>query len=241
MTKIEFFSGVSGVAETFPIRASREVIPKWVYSAKADYVKNKDKRDIHIYKCPGIFDMYMTGYIVSSWHDIEIETDGDRFRITIPDAKLETLLGKQAVQEQTHLGVAKFLPQRPWSAKSILKINTPWHVMAPRGIKFLMTAIPYTDYFDFESCTGILDPALSTEINVQGYWNNLKPGKHMIRAGTPLAQLIPLTERNLEFVVRDATEHDRQWLDKRGYLNYIGFVFNRAKLRDAYERFIRWK
>lgn len=241
MTKIEFFSSVPGVAETFPVRASREVIPKWVHAAKADYVKNKDKHDIHIYKCPGIFEMYMTGFVVTSWHDIEIETDGVRFRMTIPDAKLETLLGKQAVQEQTHLGVAKFLPQRPWSTKSILKINTPWHVLAPRGVKFMMIPMPYTDYFDFESCIGILDPALSTEINVQGYWNNLTPGKHFIKAGTPMAQLIPITERNLDFVVRDATDGDRQWLTKRTYLNYIGFVFNRNKLRDAYERFIKWK
>jgi len=239
MNRIEFFSTVPGVAETFPIRASREVIPKWVHAAKADYVKNKDRHDIHIFKCPGIFEMYTTGYILTSWHDFEIETDGSRFRMTIPDAKLETFLDKTCLQEQTFNGVAKFLPKRPWSTQSILKINTPWHVLAPKGVKFLMIPIPYSDNFDFESCIGILDPALSTELNVQGYWNNLSKGLHYVRAGTPLAQLIPITERTLDFVVRDMDKFDELWIKKRKYLNYIGFMLNRTKIREAYERFIK--
>lgn len=239
--KLEFFSSVPGLAETFPIKPSKEVIPKWAYAAKADYIKTKDRHEIHIFKCPGIFEMYTTGFIVNSWHDIDIETDGERFRMTIPDAKLETLLGKEAIQEQTHSGIAKFLPKRPWSCKSILKINTPWHVLAPKGVKLLMIPIPYSDYHDFESCIGILDPALSTEINVQGYWNNLSPGKHYIRAGTPLAQLIPITEKTLEFVVRDANQYDLAWLTKRSYLNYIGFLLNRSKLREAYDRMVTWR
>lgn len=241
MIKIEFFSSVPGLAETFPIRASREVIPKWAYAAKSDYIKNKDRHEIHLYKCPGIFEMYTTGFIVSTWHDIDIQTDGERFRMTIPDAKLEKMLGKDAVQEQSFSGIAKFLPKRPWSCKSILKINTPWHVLAPKGIKFLMIPMPYSDYFDFESCIGILDPALSSEINVQGYWNNLSPGQHLIKAGTPLAQLIPLTEKNYELIVRDANQSDNNWLQKRSYLNYIGFLLNRTKLRSAYERFVEWR
>ena len=57
-------------------------------------------------------------------------------------------------------GIAKNIPKRPWSWPDIVKINTPWHVMAPKDVKFLIIPLPYTPFFDFEACLGILDPIL---------------------------------------------------------------------------------
>lgn len=233
--KIEFFSSVPGLAETFPIRPAKEILPKWVHVARADYLKQKDKREIHIFKCPGIFELFGTGFILPAWHDFEVECNEIGFRVTVPDGSLNDLLGKETLQSQHADGVAKFLPKRPWSVASILKINTPWHLMAPKGVKFLMIPLPYTDDFRFESCSGILDPGISSELNVQGYWNE-KSGKHLIKAGTPLVQIIPMTEKSYDFVVRDKTEKDDLWLTKRKYLNFFGFMFNRPKIKEAYER-----
>lgn len=238
MKTIDFFSTVPGLTETFPIRPAKEVLPRWIYSARTDYLKHKDTYDQHIYRCPGIIDVLTTGYVIPAWHDIDIETDGDRFKMTIPDQELEKMLGKDTVQEQTHNGLIRFVPKRPWSVKSILKINTPWHVMAPRGVKFLMVGMPYPDDFGFESATGILDPGYSSELNVQGYWNFPKPGKYSIKAGTPLAQIIPITEKNFNYVVRDASDRDSLWLKKRRYLTFFGFIFNRSKTKDAYIKHI---
>lgn len=234
-TKIQFFSSVPGLAETFPIKPAKEVIPKWVHAARTDYLKQKDKREIHIFKCPGIFELFGAGYIIPAWHDFEIECNEVGFRVTVPDGSLNDLLGKETLQSQHADGVAKFLPTRPWSVASILKINTPWHVMAPKGVKFLMIPLPYTDDFKFESCSGILDPGISSELNIQGYWNE-KSGKHIIKAGTPLAQLIPITEKNYDFIVRDKNDRDDLWLTKRKYLNFFGFSFNRPKIKESYER-----
>ena len=35
---IEFFSSIEGVAETFPIRLAKEVIPSWVNEARKDFL-----------------------------------------------------------------------------------------------------------------------------------------------------------------------------------------------------------
>lgn len=240
MDKIIFFSSVLGLAETFPIRPAKEVVPKWAYVARQDYIKNKDKKEMHVYKCPGIFDTFGTGYIISAWHDLELETDGLKFRMTIPDNKLNELLEKETVQEQTwNAAITKFIPKPPWAVKSILKINTPWHVIAPKGVKFLMIPLPYPDEFSFQSCIGILDPGVSSELNVQGYWNNNSPGIHTIKAGTPLAQIIPITEKTYDFIVRDMNDQDKKWIEKRKYLNFFGFILNRSKIKEAYERMIK--
>jgi|LauGreDrversion4_2_1035121.scaffolds.fasta_scaffold29647_2 hypothetical protein len=232
MKKIEFFSSIEGVAGAFPIRPAQEVIPKWVYAAKTDYMKS-DKKDIHIYKCPGIFDMFTTGYIISNWIDVEIKTNEVGFNVTIPDPTLQDLLGKDIIQSQVHDGLAKHIPKKPWSVKSILKLNTPWHVITPKNVKLLILPLPYPDTFEFESAIGVLDPSISTEINIQGYWN-LQNQSHTIKAGTPLAQIIPMTEQQLELVVRDKNKHDELWLQKRKYLTYFSFIFNRLKTKEAY-------
>lgn len=225
---------IDGVAESFPIKKTQEVLPKWVYNAKADYMKS-DKKDMHLYKCPGIFDMFTTGYVVTNWLDIEIKTNDVGFSVTIPDPTIQELLGKDIVQSQNHDNIAKFIPKRPWSVKSILKINTPWHVIVPKNVKLLMIPLPYPDTFEFESCIGMLDPSISSEINIQGYWNVIN-NSHILKAGTPLCYLIPITEENLNLIVRDKNEKDNLWLKKKKYLNYFSFILNRQKVKESYVR-----
>ena len=75
----------------------------------------------------------------------------------------------------------------------------------------------------------------SSELNIQMYWNKMS-GKRIVKAGTPLAQLIPLTEKEYSFEVRDKNENDTKWLKKRKYLNAYSFIFNRNKAKEAYHR-----
>ena len=85
---------------------------------------------------------------------------------------------------------------------------------------------------------GILDPGFSSEINVQGYWNK-KIGVHLIKAGTPIAQLIPLTEKSYDYVVRDMNQNDERWIKKRKYLNFFSFQFARNVVKNAYIKHVK--
>ena len=228
--RIEFFSSIAGVAETFPILNAKECIPDWITTARADYLKS-DKKDIHIFKCPGIIDILTTGFVVTAWHDVEITPRQDAINVTIPDGKLNDLLGKEAVQIQSPNSIAKHIPKRPWSQKGIVKINTPWHVWSK--CKLLMIPLPYTEHFEFESTSGILDPGIANEINIQGYWNTQTA---TIKAGTPLCQIIPLTEKQYSMVCRDANARDNLWLQKRKFFNNFAFVLQRQVLKKVYDK-----
>jgi hypothetical protein len=236
-TKIEFFSKVQGLTEAYPITTARQTLPSWVNLARADYQQNKS--DIHIARCPGIIDILTTGFIVHAWHDIEIQADETRVNMSMPSVTLNDVLGKDVMQVQRADSIAKFIPKRPWSNPNILKINTPWQIVAPKGVKFFMMPLPYNEHMMFECCQGILDPALSSDINLQGYWN--ARGSHLIKAGTPLAQLIPITEQQYDHVIRDATEHDLAWLEKRKYFDNIGFILNKSKIVQAYHKHFKRK
>ena len=78
MRKIEFYSDVYGLSDTVPIVKPADCLPKWINLVRADY-KQSDKEKSHLYRCPGIFDLFTHGYIVSAWHDISFKTNGDGY------------------------------------------------------------------------------------------------------------------------------------------------------------------
>jgi|TARA_B110000908_G_scaffold75240_2_gene90621 hypothetical protein len=238
--KIEFYSTIPGVADVYPITPAKEFSPRWMKACKADYIKNKSfKRPSHLQQCPGIFDLFKHGFIIPLWHDSLIRTERDKegFAYVHPSEVLSDMREGDPVASHSH-SITKWLPKRPQSIAPIMKFNTPWHVIAPKGVKFLMTAVAYTDTYEFEACTGILDPSVSTELNVQGYWNKHN-GETMLRAGQPLAHLIPLTENEYDYEVRDANEHDLAWSKKRTYFHIHSFNLNKGLFKDMYHKHFR--
>ena len=83
MRKIEFYSDVYGLADTVPVIKPIDCLPKWVNIVRADY-KQSDKDQTHLYRCPGIFDLFNHGYIVPAWHDISFKTDGENYAWEVP-------------------------------------------------------------------------------------------------------------------------------------------------------------
>jgi hypothetical protein len=233
MNKIEFFSSVEGVLDTFPILAAKDCLPKWINKARADYLQ--DKQSASIFRCPGIVDIMTTGYIVTSWHDINIESTDAGVEAWSGSTVLEELLDKPTMQIQQGDSIAKYLPKRPWSNKDIIKINTPWHVKSK--YKLLMIPIPYNDEFILESSVGILDPSISSEINIQSYVNCT--GVVTIPAGTPLCQLIPITDDKVELLVREMNRSDKRWLQISKYINHMSTVLNRKQIKKAYNKYIK--
>ena len=106
--KIEFFSKVQGLTEAYPITTARETLPSWVNLARADYQQNK--HDVHIARCPGIVDILTTGYIISSWHDIEVQADATRINMSMPSVTLNDILEKDTLQVQRGDSIGKHIP-----------------------------------------------------------------------------------------------------------------------------------
>lgn len=238
MKKIEFFSRIPGLAESFPIVPAKEFMPNWASTARTDYIdslKQNSGRFSHIYQCPGIFDLMSQGFIIPMWHDVLIETNGDpkNFGWTIPTTDIVDLMDGMNLVEKQQSGLDGLLPTRPWGLQTIIKFNTPWQIIAPKGMKFIMIPLPYPDGYEFECTQGILDPGISSEINFQIWWNITK-GKYMLKAGTPMCQLIPLTEDKYSFECRDMTANDELWVKKRKFLNGCTFKIKRNLVKDLY-------
>lgn len=234
-TKIEFFSKVDGLADAFPVIPASQYQARWMTTCRNDFKQQKHTlQPSHLQLCPGIFEIFKHGFMVPMWHDAVIKTTRDRddFDYVLPSKHLAELRGGDPIGTHPY-NITKFLPKRHYSKHAIVKMNTPWNVIAPPGVKFLVLPIPYPDTHELESAIGILDPAISTEINFQCYLN-ISEGEFVVKAGTPIMYLIPLTEHDYELVVRDMTEKDAKWLKKRDYLNIFGFKLNKQKLKEAF-------
>lgn len=244
MRKITFFTTIDGVESVHPVIPAKDYRPNWVQTARDSYVKRKQRaeteneRFTHLYRCPGIFDIMSKGYILPMMWDVIIETngDGESFGWSVPSGEINNMyVGGNVVDgHMAHL-IAEPLPKRPGCLKSLVKFNSPWHIVAPPDVKFLIMAIPYPDPEDaiFEQVPGILDPGLSTEINPQGYWKAIN-GKHMIKAGTPMLQIIPLTDEDFELEVKCAGPKEISWAKKRNYFFNLAFTFKRNLMKSEY-------
>ena len=241
--KIEFFSTVPGLEDAYPVLPMKEYKAEWMNAARQSYIEvNKERNDkfTHVYQCPGIFDLYKQGFVVRMWHDVIIKTDKTRkgFGMITPSNELENP-GKSLVDLHKD-ELSGFIPTRPHSLPNVLKFNTPWNVIAPKGVKFLVLPIAYPDSHEFESAIGILDPSISTEINFQVWWNVLD-GEYLLKAGTPMVHLIPFREETFELENRAMTDTDKAWIEKKKYFNNFSFRPKRNIIKEIYHKHFKVK
>ena len=209
--RIEFFHDEHGITETFPIIESKNLKLNWIKRVREDMAQTQISNTNawgfqHLARCPGIFDLFKYGYIVSLHKDLIIKPSKTEFECIIPTGETSLRITGQ------HKTTVNLISKPPWSADFIMKIDTGWHVIAPKGLKFLMLPIAYPDNFDFTATTGILNPALSTTINFQLFWNATE-SETLIPSGTPLGHLIPLTEKKYKWTQRTMNNQDRIWIE----------------------------
>ena len=213
--------------------------PSWVSSIKKDYQQlDKTTKRIHTSLCPGIFDLVKFGWYVPMWFDMYIKTKKDEpgFEWSIPNHNLTKLADFDIISTHADNQGSKYIPKRNTQIEQIVKINTPYHVIAPPHIKFLFLPMPYPDHFDWESSSGVYEPAVSSEVNIQLNWN-VKDGERFIRAGTPLMQIIPITENKINMECREANKKELGWIKKRPYLYSFSFSPIRNKIKEIYSNY----
>jgi hypothetical protein len=219
--KIEFFHHELSIVDNFPIIETKDLKLQWVKKARKDFensVKNgadKNPGFIHLIRCPAIFDLFKYGYIVPLHKDVLIRLkQGGGFEWKYITGDVEFGIEPFGVSGFSK-SVLDLIPTPPWSTDFIVKIDTGWNVIAPKGVKFLHVPIAYPDTFEFTATIGILNPALATQINFPLFWNSTDK-ETLIKAGTPLGHLIPLSEKKYQMVQRLMNKQDRVWARKQG-------------------------
>ena len=232
--QFEFFTENKATEINFPILFASQVTMPWTKQAKeklSNDIKDYAKAHTGSHLCSGITQLMRSGWVITSPFDFVITTNGD-------GRSFKWQTNSQAYSlshfEPEQYGDHAVLPVQV--LKSVLKINTGWNFKCPEGWGLMMMPLQYVDENRFTAATGIINPKISNDANVVFFWNVLE-GEVLIKAGTPLALMLPIQLETQPFIIREKTEKEKQFDKAYELKRATSFVVNRKRLVNLYEKF----
>jgi len=229
--KIRFYSLIGAVQTLYPVTLSKELKREWISTEKDDYKERLSKCPIHklgtifsINKCPAVHNIMNTGFILYAPADFRVHTNGDEETILFTNSKIMPYADYVTTHNEE---VAKWLMRNPsqYIFPKVVKVNTPWRVTTDDDIMFLQLPVTFASENRFTAVTGIYDPMMTHELNIQLFWH-VKEGDVTIKAGTPLCQYIPISRSLLhtfDYAVDEITKKDIQMEDEYLYMRNTMF------------------
>jgi len=212
---IEFFSLIPEVVDLAPIQHARNFRPELLVNASKEYAVQKKspwfsmERLISTAKCPGIYNYARQGWVMTTYQDITIETNGDGSTFEWTSSIDQTKLTNgsdvgEAIGSHPNAQYANYIGGSiPNSLNTVVKINTPWRCNVPEGYYLQEAPMPYTTEKRFTTVTGFFSKEYGVaQMNVQLLWHVME-GKTLIKAGTPIAHymLIPKDQPDIKCMV----------------------------------------
>lgn len=209
--KIVFDCNIPGVEQIMPIIPARDLQHVWVTRARhelANICKDPTwnmQRMIHTARCPGIFALQRHGWVMRTWQDFTIETYGNdsEFNWATPiDQKLKYPEVGDYVGSHPEFQYARFMDTwRADSLKTLLKINSGWTCVVPKGYYLLELPVAHSGETRFTTVSGFFSREQGpAQMNPQFIWH-VPTGKTLVRAGTPIAQYILVPKDKIDMQI----------------------------------------
>jgi len=154
---------------------------------KSPYVDNAPEKQSTIRSCYGINNFNNHGFILPMWADYSVVMhDGDAHAVGVNENRVSYHDANQS------MGALDLY--------HVFKLESPWEFTCNRDIRFLMMQNIFAVNSDCYSITpGITDFYNQTTTNIFLMANKNQSNKEiLIRAGSPLAKFIPLTDEDVE-------------------------------------------
>lgn len=215
--------------DVFPMAPSKEFIPKWFKDMPAFTEPEADAltKTRNMKGCTGFRDLYDTGWIIPLWSDVIVNVSDNRtpnrhLNFQFADARSE-LKFHGPEQRGTYMPIYKY---------THMKITSPWKIRCNKYVKFMYTGVPYN--FEGGSAllylNGIMDFKYQHGTHANFFVEHRdQEQQFIINAGQPIAQIIPLTEDEIEFKTHLILESE---VDKYvpSYRHQGSFFFGYQKL-----------
>ncbi len=217
---VRFYSLEPGVVDIFPIISSA--------SLKRNFMATEQIGDrpetLSSKNCPGIRKIISTGWIVPAPSDFIIQTNGDGVSMewAEPYRFSKVSPGRDSyVSSHTRSQTEPLLEDPDNTLKTLVKLETPWRVEASDDIVLLFMPVTYNNEHRFQAAHAILDTRYGHVVNIQLFWK-VMDGKTLVRAGTPLVQIIPVPRQSLSLSNYDVAidKFREEDLEKEQAFNY---------------------
>jgi hypothetical protein len=198
---IKFMSLSPEIAEIAPILDATTFRPAWMKAAAADYANAKAQpgfgttKFLHTAKCPGIFNLYRTGWVMTAWQDITITTngDGESFNWTTASDQKALTNGEQIgpnIEWHPAEQYTKYVGKEADTLTNLIKYVSPWRCVVPEGYYLMEMALPYSQEKRFTTVPGFYSKEYGVaQMNPQFKWHAMN-STELIKAGTPIAYYV---------------------------------------------------
>jgi hypothetical protein len=244
---IRFYSLEPGVTDLYPIITAHSLKRKWM-EPEVRKKKCPFTGIISSSNCPGITNIAHAGYILVAPADFVITTNGDGYSFNWETS----YIFKKGMNGYISLHDGKqtepLLNNSETTLKQVVKVETPWRCKASDDVLILQMPVAYNNESRFTAATGIMDPRYSHVMNIQLFWHVMN-GETFIKAGTPLAQFIPMSRKyfnlnNFETIVDSAGEVEYNMEESFMYANQcntLRFDSVQSRINRATEVFKRYR
>lgn len=234
----QFWSTWPGLDITYPILSTDSIPVPWLGQSRLNL--QQQQRDYGApltnaaHLCSGIGQYLKQGWIVTSWCDFMITTNGDltTFEWRLPP-RIAAKYPAPIIENFDHSVWGDYANLPPWTLKTLVKYNTPWCFNAPQGWGLQVTPLHYHNESRFTNTVGIIDPARGNQLNAVLLWHQPN-GQTLVRAGTPLFHMSPVPLRRPEYTVRTANQQEQDYRLHRDFLISNTFAANTEKTTELY-------
>lgn len=213
-----------------PITRSTKQFPEW-WKKIPGTISFEEENGISIdrstiKRCIGILDLYKNSFTLPMWSDFKIEI-GEENNMSFM---------RWYISDDTEIARHD---SRQWANNfsnfKQIKLMSPWKLKEKTGCKFAFVSPSWTlleNLKDLHIMPGIVDYKYqhSTHVNM---FVPYQIGQHIIKVGTPLAHIIPLTEKSVEFNCHAIDEIEYKKMSSR--TKYSTFNGGYSLLKKAVE------
>jgi hypothetical protein len=181
----------NGIFKFAPVIPSQKLIPEWwkqVSPGAFDW--DTMIAEVNVKSCVGIINSFREGLILPLWCDLAIKTDESGWKYKYSDNKSEATVHKSR--------------QAPgfYSNYYAFKLHSPWVMKCSEdGIKLSYSHPFYhfTEPVPYYTPPGIVSPVKRTYNTNVFLYIKKSDNEVILEHNTPLLQIIPLTDRNVQF------------------------------------------
>lgn len=196
---VDCFTDEPGAFEYHPIEKSTSKFPSW-WKQLPNHVLEPSNVGIAIERstmkaCDGFLSLYKNSHVLCAWTDIKLRTDNSNYYYYFGKAPLNTFHNGIASHNRNQFGPI-------FDNKIHLKLMSPWYFRQKQSCDFAMMPAIWNDIDNWNNYTimpGIGNFKFQHSTNINMFVEKNKTDI-FIEAGTPLYHIIPLTEKQVEFV-----------------------------------------
>lgn len=216
------------LVDLFPIQRMQKHIPEWWRNidGKAYHPQFGETESNTMKHCAGFMDFYKYGYTIPLWTDA-------KFKLGMNGRSFDALFSDEGSQGIIHQPEQRgsYLPANKYQH---VKLSSPWMIDCSEEVNFAFVGNTWNidNPDDIIVPSGVLNFKYQKSLNINMFLSYGSKEKVIeLSSGTPLFNLLPMTEREIVLNVKGVSKEE--FADRMGvYQHHFAFNGNYFKLRN---------